>query len=522
MNRILIAINISVCVLLPSTMAVAQSVPVPNIILINADDLGYGDLSCYGADKVKTPNIDRLAREGRQFTDAHAASAVCSPSRYGLLTGRYPLRRNYWGPSPIRMPLAIDTSHLTLGRLMKESGYATACIGKWHLGFGKKAPDWNGDLKPGPLELGFDYYFGIPLVNSGPPFVYVENHRVVGLDPNDPFVYGKQSATKKYPEKGGSGVIGGAEMAHRLYDDAQVATTLKEKAVTWLKRQNQDEPFFMYLATTNIHHPFTPARQFVGTSGCGLYGDFIHELDWVVGEILSTLDDLNVADNTLVIFTSDNGGMLNVTAQKAWEMGHRLNGKLLGFKFGAWEGGHRVPLIARWPGKIPSGSTSDQLISHVDLLATFAAIVGRTLKDGEGVDSIDQLRALTGRPKAALRETLLISPNSPRHLTVRQGKWVYIPAQDEGGFQGKRPGVHLFAGAAALPFANRVNSDVIDGKIRQGAPPGQLYDLQRDPQQTTNLFTEAPEKVKQLDEVLQQYRKQIPPVKRLGWINLKL
>ena len=190
-----------------SILAAAQSAERPNVILINADDLGYGDLSSYGAEKVKTPNIDRLAREGRRFTDAHAASAVCSPSRYGLLTGRYPLRRNYWCPSPIRMPLAIDTSRLTLGRLLKESGYATACIGKWHLGFGEKEPDWNGDLKPGPLELGFDYYFGIPLVNSGPPFVYVENHRVVRLDPNDPFVYGKQCCPGKVAPTDGKSLL---------------------------------------------------------------------------------------------------------------------------------------------------------------------------------------------------------------------------------------------------------------------------------------------------------------------------
>ena len=284
MKRVHIAIGFSILVSLPAGLGFAQSAALPNVVLINADDLGYGDLGCYGAEKVKTPNIDRLAREGRRFTDAHTASAVCSPSRYGLLTGRYPLRRNYWGPSPIRMPLAIDTSRLTLGRLMKESGYSTACIGKWHLGFGEKEPDWNGDLKPGPLELGFDYYFGIPQVNSGPPFVYVENHRVVGLDPNDPFIYGKRSATKKYPEKSGYDAIGGAEAAHRLYDDEQLATTLKNRAVTWLKRRDRNEPFFLYLATTNIHHPFTPASQFIGTSSCGLYGDFIHELDWVVGK----------------------------------------------------------------------------------------------------------------------------------------------------------------------------------------------------------------------------------------------
>ena len=520
MRRVHPSLTVTVFLLALSSLALSQSKARPNVILINADDLGYGDLGCYGAENVSTPNIDRLASEGRRFTDAHTASAVCSPSRYGLLTGRYPLRRNYWGPSPLRMPLAIDANHLTLGRLMKESGYATACIGKWHLGFGEEESDWNGDLKPGPLELGFDYYFGIPQVNSGPPFVYVENHRVIGLDPNDPFIYGIRSVTKEYPEKSAYSAIGGAEAAHRLYNDEQLAATLKEKAVAWLRQQDQNEPFFLYLATSNIHHPFTPAQQFVGTSSCGLYGDFIHELDWVVGEILSTLRDIDAAENTLVIFTGDNGGMLNVTAQKAWSQGHRLNGRLLGFKFGAWEGGHRVPLIMRWPGKIPAGTTSDQLISQVDLLATFAAIVGRELKQREGVDSINQLEALTGTPKTPLRETLIVSPNSPDHLTVRHGKWVYIPAQDEGGFQGKRPGEHLFAGAAALPFAGRVNSDVIDGKIRPDAPPAQLYDLERDPWQETNLFTKSPDKVEELDAVLQHNRKQIPSTKPLGWINL--
>jgi arylsulfatase A-like enzyme len=494
----------------------------PNIVLIFADDLGYGDLGCYGATKVATPNIDRLAKEGRRFTDAHSASAVCSPSRYGLLTGRYPFRRNFWGPVSLRQSLTIDPGRLTLGKLLKEAGYATACIGKWHLGFGKKAPDWNGDLKPGPLESGFDYYFGIPSVNSGPPFVYIENHRVVGLDRDDPFVYGKKSVTKVFPEKGGYRAIGGGKAAHRLYVDDRIGTTLKEKAVAWLKQQKKGDPFFLYFPTTNIHHPFTPAPRFVGTSACGLYGDFIHELDWMVGELMATLEEMGVADKTLVIFTSDNGGMLHVTGQKAWEAGHRLNGDLLGFKFGAWEGGHRVPFIARWPGRIPAGTKSDQLLSQIDLLATFAGIVGRPLRNDEGPDSVDQLASLTGTPGAPIRRTLVISPNSPKHLTVRQGKWVYISAQDEGGFQGKRKGDHLFSGAAALPFAGRTNSDVVDGKIRKDAPPAQLYDLDKDPHQSTNLYSRHPKVVKRLDEILRECRATIPKGAPLGWINLRV
>ena len=288
--------------ILVAILAMASSliaVEKPNVVLIFADDLGYGDLGCYGATKLDTPNIDRLAKQGRRFTDAHSASAVCSPSRYGLLTGKYPLRKNFWGPVPLRQGLTVDLDDLTLASLFKDAGYDTACIGKWHLGFGEETPDWNGELKPGPLELGFDSYFGIPTVNSGPPYVYVENRHVLGRDLTDPLVYGKKSVTKRYPEKGGYNAIGGGEAAHRLYDDEMVGTILQKKAIEWLKVRKADTPFFLYLATTNIHHPFTPAKRFVGTSRCGLYGDFVHELDWMVGRVLDTLDAMGVADNTL-------------------------------------------------------------------------------------------------------------------------------------------------------------------------------------------------------------------------------
>ena len=493
----------------------------PNIVLINADDLGYGDLGCYGATRLQTPNIDRLAREGRRFTDAHSASAVCSPSRYGLLTGRYPLRRNFWGPAGLREGLTIDPARLTIARLLQDAGYATACIGKWHLGFGTGPTDWNGDLKPGPLEVGFDSYFGIPTVNSGPPFVYVENHRVVGYDPDDPFEYRQPSVTKRYPEKSGYDAIGGATAAHRLYQDELVGTTLTDRAVQWVEQQERGKPFFLYFATTNIHHPFTPAPRFVGTSACGLYGDFVHELDWMIGRILATLDAKKLAADTLVIFTSDNGGMLHVTGQEAWRAGHRMNGNLLGWKFGAWEGGHRVPFLARWPGRIEPGTTSHHLISQVDLLATLAAILGLGLPEGEGIDSLNQLETMTGDPDTPARTTLVLAPNSPKHLAVRHGRWVFIPQQGAGGFQGKKAGQHLFSDAAALTFAGRHNSDVRDGAVRPDAPPAQLYDLVEDPAQTTNVFGEHPEVVAELQALLGRYAAQIPPTRRIGWINLK-
>ena len=463
----------------------------PNVIIIYADDLGYGDLSCYGAEKINTPHIDHLADQGCRFTDAHTASAVCTPSRYALLTGRYPFRKDLFHAIFLKSGLAIDTSRSTIADIMKKSDYATACIGKWHLGFGDKIPDWNGELKPGPLELGFDYYFGIPIVNSHPPFVYVENHHVVAYDPEDKFVLDTKAETKEFPEKFGISQIGGAKAAHALYDDELVGTTLTRKALDWIS-DHKDESFFLYFATTNIHHPFTPHKRFKGTSDCGRYGDFIHELDWMVGELKQTLDELKIADNTLLIFTSDNGGMLNLGGQNAWLMGHRQNGNLLGFKFDAWEGGQRVPFIARWPGKIKAGTVSDQLICNLDLFATMAALTGYQLKKGEGPDSFNILPALTGDHQEQIRDHLVLAANQMSHLALRMGKWIYIGAQGGGGFQGTAFGQHALGGPSALWFTGEVNSDIENGRIKPDAPKEQLYDLEADLSQSRNIILEHP------------------------------
>lgn len=486
----------------------AGSTP-PNIVIIFADDLGYGDLSCYGASKLKTPNIDKLAAQGRRFTDAHSASAVCTPSRYALLTGDYPHRRNLSRPVFLKSGLVVDTDKQTLADVMKSAGYATACIGKWHLGFGEKTPDWNGSLRPGPLELGFDHYYGVPTVNSHPPFVYVNDDKVVGLLPDDPFVYGKKAKTQVIHEKMKYTDIGGAAAAHALYDDYQVGTHLTEKAVAWIKKQGSKR-FFLYLSTTNIHHPFTPHPRFQGTSECGVYGDFVHELDWIVGEVMNTLEAQGVADNTLVVFTSDNGGMFNESGQDAWDDGHRLNGELLGFKFGAWEGGHRVPFLAKWPGHIEAGSVSDQLICNVDMLATIAAVTGVEIQDGQARDSVNVLSAFTDNPKESIRDHLVLSPSKPGNLSIRKGKWMYISGQGSGGFGGKNRGVHSFAGPAAITYAGYENSDIVDGKIRKGAPPAQLYDLESDLTQTRNLYNDHPEIVKELAGLLESHRKARP------------
>ena len=491
----------------------------PNIVLIFADDLGYGDVGCYGATKIKTPNIDRLAAEGRRFTDAHSASAVCSPSRYGLLTGEYPFRKNFWGPCLNNTPLTIDEEQETIGKLLKNVGYQTACFGKWHLGFGKKSPNWNGELKPGPLECGFDYFFGIPCANSVPPFVYVENHHVLGHEADDPIGNGKKVHAIAMKEKG-AGRIGGGKKAHGLYVDEQIGTNLTERSIKWMENCDKSSPFFMMLSTTNIHHPFTPAPQFKGKSEAGVYGDFASELDWMTGQIMESLDKQGIADNTIVIFTSDNGGMLNHGGQEAVKLGHAINGELLGSKFGVWEGGHRVPMIVRWPGHVPAGTVSNQLISQLDFLATFAEITNTTLDNMR--DSLGQLATLTGTPTKPIRDQLILCPNSPNHLSIRKGDWVYVPIQGEGGFQGKRIGDHHLGGAAAVAFMGRTNSDVVDGKLRPDAPKSQLYNVADDPSQTANVVNDYPEIAKDLSGLLKSERATIPKTKPIGWININV
>ena len=485
--------------LLAALPAIAQQKP--NVVVIFADDLGYGDTGVYGATKIRTPHIDKLAREGRRFTDAHTPSAVCTPSRFSLLTGEYAFRGSRWAPVFLKVGLIVDENQKTVADIMKDDGYATACIGKWHLGLGEDTPNWNGDLKPGPLELGFDYYFGLPVVNSHPPFVYVENHRVVGLDENDPFVYDTTAQTQAIEEKMHIEQIGGATKAHQLYDDYEVGTTLASKAVNWIKA-HKDEPFFLYFPTTNIHHPFTPHPQFQGTSEAGRYGAFVHELDWIVGEVTRTLEEEGLADNTLIIFTSDNGGMINLGGQEAWRLGHRQNGDLLGFKFDAWEGGHRVPFIARWPGKIPAGSVSDQLVSTIDLMATLAAVTGQELKDDEAPDSLSILPALTGDPAKEVRDHLVLAPFRKTHLSLRKGDWVYISGPAGGGFGAPEVGSHGFGGYSALHFAGQENSNMVDGVRKPDAPDEQLYNLSRDPAQTTNVIREFPAQAQSMRERL--------------------
>ena len=520
MKLLILICSISFGLALPLTAAEQ-----PNVVLIFADDLGYGDLGCYGATKVQTPNIDRLAKEGRRFTDAHSASAVCTPSRYALLTGEYPVRANggagVWGPAPVTSGLIIDTDKLTIADVFKNKGYATAALGKWHLGFGEGTNNWQEPLRPGPQDLGFDYYFGLPVVNSAPPYVYVENDRIVGGDPADPLIYLGRGQHKEAtpitpipPEASQrtANMFKGAVEAHKKYNDYTVGTVLAGKAVDWITA-NKQQPFFLYLATTHIHHPFTPGERFQGTSQAELYGDFIQELDWMVGEVTGCLEKYGLSENTLVIFTSDNGGMLNLGGRNAVRAGHRMNGDLLGFKFGAWEGGHRVPFIARWPGKIEPGTESNQLICNVDMLATFMAVTGQDPNTLEKKDSVNVLPALLDDPEEQIRKELVLSPHKSTHLAVRKGKWMYIGARGSGGFTGSKPSDHAWGGPPAAAFVGSVNSDIENGRIKEDAPPAQLYDLEADVNQTQNLYKEYPEVVKEMSALLATYA---PPKQSLG------
>ncbi len=416
----------------------------PNIVIIYADDLGYGDVGCYGAKCVATPNIDRLASQGVRFTDFHATSATCTPSRFALLTGEYPWRKKGTGILPGDARLIIEPGRVTLPSLMKNAGYTTGVVGKWHLGLGDEEVDWNGDIKPGPLEVGFDYSFLIPATGDRVPTVYVENHRVVGLDPSDPIQvsYGKpigdEPTGREHPEllkqklthghdativNGISriGYMAGGKAARWVDED--MADVITGKAVEFIEK-NKEQSFFLYFATHDIHVPRAPHQRFVGTSDCGVRGDVIAEFDWSVGEIMKTLDEQGLADNTLLIVTSDNGPIVDDGYDDgAWETlgDHDPSGPLRGNKYSHYEAGTTVPCVARWPGHIEAGTTSDALLCQIDFAASFAKLVGVEVPEGAAPDSQNMLPAVLGESKDG-RDVLVEQGarprSSPRSLQV--------------------------------------------------------------------------------------------------------
>jgi arylsulfatase A len=448
----------------------------PNIVYILADDLGYGDPGCYNKEsKIPTPNIDRLAGQGMRFTDAHTPSSLCTPTRYGLLTGRY-----CWRTSLKRSvlngysPLLIEPGRMTVASLLKQQDYATGCIGKWHLGLGNdKETDFSKVLKPGPTTVGFDYFFGIPASLDMPPYVFVENDKVTEA----PTAKIEASEMRR---KGGNGFWRAGAIAPG-FKHADVLPKLTEKAVAFIGKQLRDKPFFLYVPLNAPHTPWLPTREFEGKSATGPYGDFVAQVDDTLGRMMKALDDAKLADDTLLIFTSDNGAHWLPEDIEKWK--HRANDGLRGQKSDIWDGGHRVPFVARWPGKIAAGSTSKELVCHTDLLATAAAIVGAKLPADAGEDSFDILPVLLGKKLERPIHEALVHHSGDGTFGIRQGPWKLATALGSHGFSIPR-----------------------DIKPKPGEAQGQLYNLDDDFDEKDNLWLKKPEVVKRLTEVLEKYK----------------
>jgi arylsulfatase A-like enzyme len=492
-----------VCLLVMIVRTVSAAAP--NIVLIYADDLGYGDIGCYGATGVRTPNIDRLATEGLRFTDAHSSSATCTPSRYSMLTGEYAWRKKGTGVLPGDAKLIIDPNRTTLASLLQKSGYTTSVIGKWHLGLGSgtNAIDWNQEIKPGPNELGFDHSFILPATGDRVPCVYVENHRVVGLQSNDPLVVsfatnkivGNEPTGREHPEllrvkpshghdftivNGISriGYMSGGKAAR--WTDEDIADVLTRRAVTFIE-QHKSKPFFLYFSTHDIHVPRVAHARFAGKTEMGPRGDVIAQLDWCVGEVMAALKKNNLDTNTLMIFSSDNGpviddGYRDEAVEKLGD--HKPAGALRGGKYSKFEGGTRVPFIVRWPGRVKPG-VSDALICQIDFMASFAELVGYQLPAASAPDSQNILKALLGDSKRG-REVLVEQANG---LALRKGSWKFI--------EGTK-------GMAVLKNTNTETGN---------ASQPQLYDLSKDPAEKNNVAGAHPALVKELAAQLQTIRR---------------
>jgi arylsulfatase A-like enzyme len=464
--RTLIVALFAILLATPSTMAAPVSKP-RNVIFILSDDPGYGDFSCYGAELFKTPHIDKLAAEGRMFTDAHAAPC-CSASRYGLMTGTYHWRHGVPGVLLSDAPLSIPTSTATLASVMQKAGYVTGGVGKWHLGLGEGKTDYNIDLKPGPLEIGFDYYFGFPATPHHVPCVYFENHRVVGLDKNDPIRVSFEKADKPGMThdvlgRHRTGQMSGGKSA--LWNDETMTQTLLDKALAFIQ-QNKDRPFFLYYPSRDVHSPCIPDPRFKGTSHISARADMLLELDWSVGQIMAALDKYGIADDTMVIFTSDNGSWLKKEKGRAGI--HHPNGVLRGVKFSSYEGGHREPFIVRWPKAVPAGTKCDEPIDLVDMIATFAAMTGQQCP-ASAQDSRNAWPVFLGQRLDKPIHDYMVFGENKDHLAIRQGPWKLFPKQT-------------------------------------GGKEAQLYNLAEDISESKNLAHEHPEKVRELEALLESVR----------------
>jgi len=472
-----------------------QDEKAPNVVIIYIDDLGYGDVSCYGSNTISTPNIDNLASTGILFTNGHCSSASCTPSRFSMLTGGYAFRQKGTGIARGDAAMIINPETRTLADLFQEAGFKTGVVGKWHLGLGPDGgPDWNGYISPGPQDIGFDYSFLIPATGDRVPCVYTENGRVLGLDPSDPIKVsfkekvgneptGKENPEllKMHPSHGHNqtiingisriGYMAGGKSARWV--DEHMADAITHKALDFIER-NKDRPFFLYYSTHDIHVPRVPHPRFVGKSGMGPRGDAILEVDWATGEIMKKLESLGLTENTIVIFTSDNGPVIDdgYKDQAVELLGdHKAAGPLRGGKYSAFNAGTQVPFIISWPGRIKYGK-SDALVSQVDFMASFAKMLGLELADNDAIDSFETMDELMGNSNNS-RDHFVHQGNST--MALIKGDWKYIVPS-------KRP-------------AYNKNTDIETG----ADPEPQLYNLKDDIGETDNLAKENPEMLKELE-----------------------
>jgi len=474
------------------TQAKKETTPAqfPNIVIIYADDLGYGDMGAYGATRLKTPNLDMLANGGVRFTNGYATSATCTPSRYALLTGQYPWRNSDAKILPGSAPLIIDTAQMTIPKMLKEKGYATGVVGKWHLGLGTGIVDWNQHVSPGPNEVGFDYAYIMAATQDRTPTVYLENGLVDGLKTEDPlFVdYEKnfegeptglenpELCTMKWHHGHNNSIHNGIPRIgfqkggkSALWVDEDMSDTFLVKAQQYIQ-ENKSKPFFLYYALQQPHVPRTPHQRFVGTSGMGPRGDAIIEADWCVGELIKTLETEGLLENTLIIFSSDNGPVINDgyyddAVEKLGD--HKPSGPLRGGKYSLFEAGTRVPFITYWKGKIQP-KVSDAMICQMDLLASLAKLVGT---EESSTDSKEFLDVLMGKSDIG-RKSLILEASS--RTALRKGDWIMIPP---------------YNGPA---IAKEVNIELGNSKEFQ------LYNLKEDIGQQNNLAKSNPEKLKEM------------------------
>lgn len=480
----------------------------PNVVIIYADDLGYGDLQCYGAKNVSTPNVDRLASQGTRFTDAHAAAATSTPSRYGMLTGEYAWRKPGTDVAAGNAGMIIRPEQYTLADVFRHAGYSTAAFGKWHLGLGDRTAeqDWNAPLAAGLADLGFDYSYIMAATADRVPCVFIENGSVANYDPSAPIEVsyehnfdgeptGKDNPELLYNMRPSHGhdqsIVNGISRigymkggGKALWKDENLADSITDHAIAYM-RSHSDRPFFMYFATNDVHVPRFPHERFRGQNPMGVRGDAIVQFDWCVGRILDELDSLGIADNTLVILSSDNGPVVDDGYDdRAKELlgTHSPTGGLRGGKYSAFEGGTRIPMIVRWPGHVPAGQVSATLTSQIDWMASMARLVGARIPAGAAPDSRDQLPVILGTSHT--HRPWVIEQASDKTLTVRTPEWTYIEPS---------------TGPAIVPWGTEIETGYL-------AEP-QLYDNSTDPGQLHNVATEHPDIVLRIQEILRNERK---------------